>query len=127
MENQVKQTKRNTIKRDTIFIETVALTKTCICEAGELLGFYKLENCWATRDSNNKGYRGLVSHLRNGEYYKFLRQFSMIDIVDYLKFKDENYQTVSDERLVQVIETTFEETKVTCLDDIYNYIKKHLL
>lgn len=117
----------NTIKRNTVFIECMALMNSSAFGAGEVLGNYKQDDMWITKDSNGKKWRNLTSNLRNENYYKFINQYSMMDIVCYLMNRNVNYQTVLTEMLVDAIETTFDETRVCCVEDIYEYISKHLI
>ena len=65
--------------------------------------------------------------LRNENFYKFINQYSMSDIIYYLMDKNADYQTVMTDMLIEAIETTFEETRVCCIDDIYNYISENLI
>ena len=117
----------NTIKRNSIFIECVALTDSTAFKAGEHIGNYKTEDGWISKDSNGKKWRNLTGNLRNENYYKFINQYSMEDIVYYLMDRNSDYQTVLWDMLVEAIETTFKETTIHCIDDIYNYISNNLI
>lgn len=41
--------------------------------------------------------------------------------------RNTDYQTVMWEMLVEAVETTFKEARVTCIDDIYEYVVQHLI
>ena len=82
---------------------------------------------WIAKDSNGKKWRNLTANLRNENFYKFINQYSMSDIIYYLMDRNADYQTVMTDMLVEAIETTFEETRVCCIDDIYNYISENLI
>ena len=117
----------NTIKRNTIFIECMALTDSEAFGAGECVGNYRKYDMWIAKDSNGKKWRNLTANLRNENFYKFINQYSMSDIIYYLMDKNADYQTVMTDMLIEAIETTFEETRVCCIDDIYNYISENLI
>lgn len=117
----------NTIKRNSIFIECVTLTSSQAFGEGECIGNYKKDNMWIAKDSNGKKWRNLIKNLRNDSYYKFINQYSMSDIIYYLMDRNADYQTVMTEMLVDAIETAFEETRVCCIEDIYNYISEYLI
>ena len=117
----------NTIKRDTVFIECMALTNSSAFGAGECVGNYRKDDMWIAKDSNGKKWRNLTANLRNENFYKFINQYSMSDIIYYLMDKNADYQTVMTDMLIEAIETTFEETRVCCIDDIYNYISENLI
>ena len=51
----------------------------------------------------------------------------MSDIIYYLQSKNENYLTVMGEMLTDAVKTTFGETRVICVDDIYKYITGNLI
>lgn len=118
---------KNTIKRDTIFIEALTLTKSSAFGAGECIGNYKKDGKWITKDSNGKEWQNLARNLRNENFYQFRQQYSMGEIVQYLRNKCEDYYTVAYEFLQEAVETTFEEIQVRCIDDIYQYVTKNLL
>lgn len=118
----------NRIKRTTVFIEAVALVNSEAFKSGEKVGNYKDEfNRWIVTDGNGKRWRSLPGNLRNENFYKFINQYSMSDIVYYLMDRNEDYQTVLWESLVGAIETTFREERVNCLEDIYRYVVEHLI
>ena len=117
----------NTIKRNTVFIECMALTNSQAFGAGECVGNYRKDDMWIAKDSNGKKWRNLTANLRNENFYKFINQYSMSDIIYYLMDKNADYQTVMTDMLIEAIETTFEETRVCCIDDIYNYISENLI
>lgn len=71
----------NTIKRNTIFIECMALTNSQAFGAGECVGNYRKDDMWIVKDSNGKKWRNLTANLRNENYYKFINQYSMSDII----------------------------------------------
>lgn len=117
----------NTIKRNTIFIECMALTNSSAFGAGEVVGNYKQDNIWMVKDSNGKKWRNLIGNLRNENYYKFINQYSMMDIVYYLMNRNADYQTVATEILIDAIERTFDEAWICCVEDIYKYVSENLI
>lgn len=118
----------NRIKRTTVFIEAVTLVNTTALKADEAMGCYKDElNRWVTTDGNDKRWQVLPGNLRNENFCKFVNQYSMSDIIYYLMDRNTDYQTVMWESLVEAVETTFKEARVTCIDDIYKYIIQHLI
>lgn len=118
----------NSIKRTTVFIEVVALTNSTAFKAGEAVGNYKDDlNRWVATDENGKRWQNLAKNLRNENFYKFVNQYSMEDIIYYLMNRNVNYQTVMREMIVEAVETTFKEARVTCIDDICEYIVHHLI
>ena len=118
----------NRIKRDSIFIEAKALTESNACISGELIGNYKDDSGrWIFVDSNGKRWQNLTSHLRNENYFEIINQYSMGDIIDYLFRRNLSYQTVMTEMLIDAIQTTFKETRIVCIDDIYRYMVKNLI
>ena len=118
----------NRIKRDSIFIEAKALTDSSVCITGELIGNYKDDSGrWIFVDSKGRRWQNLTSHLRNENYFEIINQYSMGDIIDYLFRRNLSYQTVMTEILVDAIRTTFEETRVVCIEDIYRYIVKNII
>ena len=118
----------NIIKRDSIFIEAKALTESNACISGELIGNYKDDSGrWIFVDSNGKRWQNLTSHLRNENYFEIINQYSMGDIIDYLFRRNLSYQTVMTEMLIDAIQTTFKETRIVCIDDIYRYMVKNLI
>lgn len=71
-----------------------------------------------------------VVALTNSTAFKvgeFVNQYSMSDIIYYLMDRNIDYQTVMWEMLVEAVEITFKEARVTCIDDIYKYIVQHLI
>lgn len=118
----------NRIKRDSIFIVTESLTDNSMCNVGEIIGTYKDDaNRWITTDFNGKKWQSLICHLRNENFHRVINQYSMQDIVHYLQSKNENYFTVMWEMLAGAVKTTFKETRVTCIDDIYKYVLENLI
>lgn len=117
----------NRIKKDTVFIVAETLTDTNALKSGEISGNYKDDNRWILTDSQGKRWQNLISNLRNENFYKIINQYSMSDIIYYLQSKNENYLTVMWEALVDAVKTTFRETRVTCIDDIYKYVSEHLI
>lgn len=117
----------NTIKKETVFIETMVLTNSSAFREGEYVGNYKQDGRWIAKDSNGKKWQNLTSNLRNENFYKFINQYSMPELVQYLRDKVADYYTVAYEFLVTAIETTFEETRMCCIDDIYKYVSKNLI
>lgn len=118
----------NRIKRDSIFIEAEALTDSNACITGELIGNYKDDSGrWIFVDSNGKRWQNLTSHLRNENYFDIINQYSMGDIIDYLFRRNLSYQTVMTEMLIDAIQTTFKETRIVCIEDIYSYMVKNLI
>lgn len=118
----------NKIRKDTIFIEAVALTDNQAYVTGEVLGNYKDQyNRWITINSENKKYRNLVSNLRNDNMYKVVNQYSLYDIVNWLYMRNTDYQTVYVEMLVDAIKETLENVRCTNLEDMYRYIATNLI
>lgn len=117
----------NRIKRNTVFIEVMTLTDSNAFGAGEAVGNMKIDGVWIAKDSNGKRYRNLVGNLRNENYFQFINQYSMSDIICYLMDKNVDYQTVMTEMLVDAVYTAFEETIVVCLEDLYDYITTYLI
>ena len=118
----------NRIKRDSIFIEAKALTDSSACITGELIGNYKDDSGrWIFVDSKGIRWENTISCLRNDDYFEIVNQYSMSDIIDYLLIKNKDCQTVMTEMLVDAIRTTFEETRVVYIEDIYRYIVKNLI
>ena len=118
----------NRIKRDSVFIEAKALTDSNACISGELIRNYKDDSGrWIFVDSNGKRWQNLTSHLRNENYFEIINQYSMGDIIDYLFRRNLSYQTVMTEMLIDAIQTTFKETRVVCIEDIYRYMVENLI
>lgn len=118
----------NKIKRTTVFIEVVALTNSTAFKVGETVRNYKDDlNRWVATDENGKRWQNLAKNLRNENFYRFVNQYSMSDIIYYLMDRNIDYQTVMWEMLVEAVEITFKEARVTCIDDIYKYIVQHLI
>lgn len=117
----------NTIKRNTVFIECMALTNSSAFAAGEVIGNYKHDNMWIVNDSNGKKWRNSTNNLRNENYFKFINQYTMMDIVYYLMNRNADYQTVLTEMLVDAIERAFDEAWICCIEDVYKYISKNLI
>lgn len=117
----------NKIKKDTVFIEAVALTNSSAFNAGECVGHYLSDGKWIAKDSTGKKWQSLVGNSRNENYYRFINQYSMGDIVQYLLDKVENYSTVAYGFLVEAVETALKETKVCCIDDICKYVTEKLI
>lgn len=117
----------NRIKRNTIFIEVVAKTNSSAFKAGEKVGNYRDDNMWIAKDRNGKKWRNLTSNLRNSDYYDFVNQYSLEDIVYYLMDRNADYQTVLWESLVSAVKTAFNETIINNIDDLYNYIVSNLI
>lgn len=118
----------NRIKKDTIFIVAETLTDSSAFKAGETIGNYKeCDNRWIVTDSKGKKWQNLITHLRNENFFKIINQYSMSDIIYYMQSKNENYYTVIWEMLVDAVKTTFRETRITCIDDIYKYVSENLI
>lgn len=118
----------NRIKRDSVFIEAMALTDSSACYAGELIGNYKDDSGrWIFIDSNGKRWQNLTSHLRNENYFEIINQYSINDIALYLLHRNEDYQTVMTEMLIDAVQTTFKGTRVVCIEDIYRYMVGNLI
>ena len=118
----------NRIKKDSIFIVAEALTDNSAHVTGEIVGNYKeCDNRWITTDSNGKKWQIFISHLRNANLFKIINQYSMEDIVWFLRERNENYLTVSYGFLVDAVKTTFQEARVTCIDEVYNYVLENLI
>ena len=117
----------NRIKKDSIFIIAETLTDSSTFKAGEIIGNYKDDNRWIIKDSTGKKWQNLISHLRNANLFKIINQYSMEDIVWFLRERNENYLTVSYGFLVDAVKTTFQEARVTCIDDVYNYVLENLI
>lgn len=118
-----------TIHRDTIFIETESLDDLLVYNAGDKVGYFKREKKWLTKNKkdNYKMWRVSQDVLRNEALVKIIRQYSMSDIIYYLFRRNSDYQTVYWDMLEHAIKRTFEETRVTCLEDIYEYISSNLI
>ena len=117
----------NRIKKDSIFIVAETLTDSMAFKFGEIIGNYKEDNRWIITDIKGKKWQNLISHLRNENYFKIINQYSMADIIYYLQSKNENYLTVMWEMLVDAVKTTFQETRINCIDDIYKYVSENLI
>lgn len=118
----------NRIKRNTIFIECEALTNSSAFGVGELVGNYKTEHGWIATDSNGKRWLNFAQSIRNENFYKVHNQYSMQDIVWYLRERNEDYYTVVWEMLEDAVTTALEEAKhICCISDIYEYIAEHLI
>lgn len=117
----------NVIKHNTVFIECMALINTNAFGEGELLGVFRQDGRWITKDSNEKRYQVSTSQLRENVFCNFINQYSMNDIILYLMERNEDYQTVYTGFLIEAIETTFEEAVVCCIEDIYKYISENLV
>jgi hypothetical protein len=117
----------NVIKRNSVFIEAVALTDSSAFRQGEQIGNFKQDGRWIAKDQNGKKWVNLVANLRNEHYFRFVRQFSMADLVCSLQQRNADYHTVMPEQIEDVIRKTFDEANVRCLDDIYEYVSAHLL
>lgn len=118
----------NRIKKDSIFIVAETLIDNSAQKAGEVIGYHKDDNNrWITEDINGNKFQNLISNLRNGNYYKILKQYSVSDIVDYLRSRNKNYYTVCYEFIVNAIHTAFRETRISSIDDIYGYVHTYLL
>jgi len=117
----------NIIKKNSIFIIAETLTDSSAFNKGEIIGNYKDDNRWIAKDLNGKKWNILLYNLRNDSFFKIINQYSIEDIVYYLQSKNENYCTVMWEMLVDAIKITFEETRVTCIDDIYRYVSGNLI
>lgn len=117
----------NTIKRNTVFIECMALTNSNAFGEGELFGNFRQDGKWIAKDSNGKKWHNLTANLRDEKFYKFINQYSMNDIILYLMERNADYQTVYNGLLIEAIETTFEEAVVCCIEDIYKYISENLI
>lgn len=118
----------NVIKRDTVLIIVEAQTNSSAFCVGEIVGNYKDEyGRWIAIDSNGKRWRNLATNLRNENYYRFINQYSISDIVYYLTDKNIDYQTVMYEMLVDAIRETLDTIQVTTLDDVYKYISQNLI
>lgn len=118
----------NRIRKDSIFIEVETLTDSSAFKVGDTTGNYKDDNNrWITTDSQGKRWQNLINHLRNENLFKIINQYSMSDIIYYLQSKNANYYTVMWEMLVEAVKTTFRETRVTCIDDIYKYVSENLI
>ena len=94
---------------------------------GEIIGHYRRDGKWMTRDSTGKTWCNLISNLRNPHYFQYLSQYSMDDILNYLLGQDADLQTVCTERLEKAVYDTFLETQITSLPDIYKYIRCNLI
>ena len=117
----------NRIKKNSIFVVAETLTDSSAFSKGEIIGNYKDDNRWIAKDSNGKKWNNLLCHLRNENYFKIINQYSMSDIVYYLQSRNEDFLTVVWEMLVDAVKTTFKETRVTCIDDIYRYVSANLI
>lgn len=119
----------NVIKRNTVFMECMAMRDITAFAAGEIVSVYRIENKWVTQDSNGKYFRIDSSFLRKDEFFKINKQYSMSDIIYYLMDKNVDYQTVCWELLEEAVLTAFKEMYFygATLDDIYNYISGNLI
>ena len=117
----------NRIKKNSIFIVAETLADSSAFKAGEVIGNYKDDTRWIATDSNGKKWQNLIGNLRNENFFKIINQYSIEDIVYYLQGKNENYLTVMWKMLVDAVKITFAETRVTCIDDIYNYVSENLV
>lgn len=117
----------NRIKKDSIFIVAETLTDSSAFKAGETIGNYKDDNGWITTDTDGKRWKNLICHLRNENFFKIINQYSMSDIIYYLQSKKADYYTVMWEMLVDAVKNTFQETRITCIDDIYKYVSENLI
>ena len=118
----------NVIKRDTVFIEVMTMTSSSAYEPGEAIGIFKdVDYGWTSKDSKGNWWHMFIDHIRNENFYKVINQYSMSDIVYYLQERNSDYYTVMWDILVDAIKTTFRETKITCIDDIYKYIATNLI
>lgn len=119
----------NTIKRDAIFIEAMAMKDNAAFGADEAVTALKFEGKWITRDVNGKFWRLPVSLLRNKSLFTVNKQYSMSDIIYYLMEKNPGYQTVAWEFLEDAVDTTFAEANLYgCgVDGIYKYVSENLI
>lgn len=119
----------NTIKRNTIFIEAMAMKDNAAFGAGEAVTIFKFEEKWITRDANGKFWRLPISLLRNEHLFTVNKQYSMSDIIYYLMKKNQDYQTVAWEFLEDAVNTTFAEANLYgCgLDGICKYVTENLI
>lgn len=117
----------NVIKRNTVFIEATAVTNSCAYEKGTRIGLFKRDSDWLSKRDDGKYWKTFISHIRNEHYYSVNKQYSIEDIVDYLRRRNRDYYTVMWEMIVDAINTTFDETEVKCIDDIYEYVNANLL
>lgn len=118
-----------TIHRTTIFIETESLVDSLAFNQGDKVGYFKGENKWLTKDKEDvhKTWRVFPEMLRNENLIKIIHQYAMSDIIYYLFDRNSDYQTVYWDMLEHAIKRTFEETRVSCLEDIYEYISSDLI
>lgn len=116
----------NVIKRDTVFIEAVALTESSAFNVDDEVTFFKRDNNWLTR-KDGKYYQTFISHVRNEHFYYVVNQYSIKDIVLMIQNRDESYCSVFWDFFVEAIETTFKETEIKCVDDICDYIMENLI
>lgn len=119
----------NVIKRNTVFMECMAMRDITAFAAGEIVSVYRIENKWVTQDSNGKYFRIDSSFLRKDEFFKINKQYSMSDIIYYLMDKNVDYQTVYREILEEAVFTAFKEMNFygATLDNVYNYISSNLI
>lgn len=118
-----------TIHRSTIFIETEYLVDSLAFNQDDKVGYFKREDKWLTKDKEDvhKTWRVFPSMLRNEALIKIIHQYSMPDIIYYIFSRNSDYQTVYWSMLEDAVRETFEETRVTCLEDIYEYISSNLI
>ena len=119
----------NVIKRNTVFIEAMSLVDNNAFGAGEVVSVFKMENNWITQDSKGEYFRVPASLIRNENFTKVEKQYSINDIIYYLMEKNVDYQTVAWEILEEAVVTAFKEMYFygATLNDIYNYIAEHLI
>ena len=118
-----------TIHRSTIFIETESLVDSLAFNQDDKVGYFKREDKWLAKDKEDvhKTWRVFPNMLRNEALIKIIHQYSMPDIIYYLFSRNSDYQTVYWSMLEDAVRETFEETRVTCLEDIYEYISSNLI
>ena len=120
----------NTIKRNSILVELMALTNNSAFGGGEVVSCHKdpEDGHWITTDSNGKKYQSFISHMRNENYYKLINQYSLEDIRYYLYDKYPDMQTVIWEMLRDAIYTALKETGYAMtIDSICKYIATELI
>lgn len=115
------------IKHDTIFISVESQISNDYIIEGEVFGLYKTNNVWLHRQNKCKLLRVTQNIIKNDNYFKVLKQYSMSDIIYYLMDKYPDCQTVMWEMLESVVNTTFDEVSLCTIDDICEYITKNLI
>ena len=120
----------NVIHRNTVFIEAKNLVDFNSFNAGNIIGVYRdpYRESWIVVDPNGQRWCMCTSNLRNENYFKFIHQYSISDIIYKLMEINSDYETVMWDMLEDAVNTTFKEAKeLSSIEDIYKYISKNLI